>query len=406
MNKLIFVTLNSMQNDGGGTIRIKSLFEYSKNERRSILVSNNRNAESHNEIYIGVEFSPKEKRLFQLLITFLPIKFVKIVFFKKLSLIEKVFINHLNSINGDYVFCEYLDNSIGYYLKKSGVIKGYINDIHGIATNEFKYQKSGLKIWNKLKYLVAVKHDSFVLAEANSHIFSTKSMKSFFYNNYQKFQNKKIFYIPYLLDAKSLDYEVDRNFCNKIKDRFKLGRFSHIIFYAGAYKEIGGVTDLIEALPSILLKFPQAGLVLVGGGRCQTLVDKKINSLKLSDSVIQLGYQPHEKLYTLQQLADVIVCPDRQNLYSNLIVHLKYFDSAASEKPVICGSFDAVNEININNKFSIPYRPSDLSSMSNTIIHTLINKDDISPLFLGNRQLVRDRFTYDSYKDIICSITC
>ena len=406
MNKLIFVTLNTMQNDGGGTIRIKSLFTYSKDLRNSILVSNSSDLKFvENEVVLGVVFSTKEKRLFQFLVTFFPISLVKRVFFKKLSHIERVFVDNLEHINGDYVFCEYLDNSVGYYLKKSGIINGYVNDLHGIATNEFANQQSGLGLWNRFKYYVAKKHDAKILAEANGHIFSTVAMKSFFYAKYPKFRSKDVFYIPYLLDAKSLDSVINYDYYHAIFREFKLEKFSHIIFYAGAYKEIGGVTDLIEAFSSVLAKFPDAGLVLVGGGRCQGLVDKKISQLRLSTQVVQLGYRPHESLYTLQQLADVIVCPDRDNLYSNLIVHLKYFDSVASEKPVICGSFDSVNEIAGAEQLSLPYTPSDLDSLANAITYALINKEAILPLLVGYRQLVKDRFTYDSYKDTICSIT-
>ena len=227
---------------------------------------------------------------------------------------------------------------------------------------------------------------------------------SFFNDNYPKFRSKKYFYIPYLLDSAALDVQIDTSFQKDIVDRYALDRFSSIVFYAGAYKEIGGVSDLVEAFALVLKNNPEVGLVLVGGGPCQNLVDSKIEGLGLGEKVIQLGFQPYDKLFSLQSLSDVIVCPDRENLYSNLIVHLKYFDSVASNKPVVCGSFSAVNEININNQLSIPYKPSDLPCMADTINKVLAGDlIDVSSI-KGNRALIKNKFTYNSYAEIICSI--
>ena len=405
MNNLIFITLNNLSNDGGGTIRIKSLFRYSVRKRNSILVSNqNKIKNINNELFLDVEFNSNEKRLFQLLITFFPVYLVKLFFLKKLNKIECFFNKKLVPLNGDYVFCEYLDNSIGYYLKRRGIINNYINDLHGIATNEFINKQSGFRYWNRIKYYVAKKHDGKVLSMASAHIFASESMKLFFYNNYPKFRHKKYFYIPYLLDSSFFDVGIDKAYQLNICNQHNLDKFSHIIFYAGAYKEIGGVVDLIETFNIVLRSYPESGLVLVGGGRCQDLVDKKIRSLGLSDRVIQLGYQPYNKLFTLQQIANVIVCPDRNNLYSNLIVHLKYFDSVASEKPVVCGSFDAVNEINPNDDLSLSYEPSNLLSMSLAIKKALDNNNELMKLSKGKRKLVLHRFTYNSYEETICSI--
>ncbi|MBA6412286.1 glycosyltransferase [Parahaliea sp. F7430] len=104
-------------------------------------------------------------------------------------------------------------------------------------------------------------------------------------------------------------------------------------------------------------------------------------------------------------MANVVVCPDKNNEYSNLIVHLKYFDSVASNRPLVCAGFDSVKEINVIGNFARLYKPSDLDDMENQIRYCLENNSMLLDSSRYNRQIMAETLTYRNFKDQILSIS-
>jgi hypothetical protein len=112
--------------------------------------------------------------------------------------------------------------------------------------------------------------------------------------------------------------------------------------------------------------------------------------------VILAGLIPYNQLRTYQEIADIIICPDRSNIYSNMILHLKYIDSLASNKIVINGAFEAVKEININEILSVDFFPSDVKSLTEKILYCLDNIDMLTKKFLNNNQYVKENLVYEN----------
>ena len=105
LKDLVFFTLNDFSQDDGGTVRIYGIL--------------NSIAKSGKKLKKEITDLPK--------ITVQNIR-NKILYY--------------NLVGRDIVFFEYIDNSIGYILKKLHVIDDYINDIHGVASIEFKYKEN------------------------------------------------------------------------------------------------------------------------------------------------------------------------------------------------------------------------------------------------------------------------
>src|SRR5690606_6783290 len=88
--------------------------------------------------HINIDHKFHDKAKFQGMVGLLPVSLVYKLYsrlFKKITTaLEKADIS-----DSRLIFCEYLDNSIAYILKKQSFIDHYINDLHGIATIEFSY---------------------------------------------------------------------------------------------------------------------------------------------------------------------------------------------------------------------------------------------------------------------------
>jgi hypothetical protein len=94
---------------------------------------------------------------------------------------------------------------------------------------------------------------------------------------------------------------------------------------------------------------------------------------------------------------DIIVCPDEDNSFSQLIIHVKYLDSLLSNKIVINGSFRSVLELNKNEDLSLNFEPSNLGSLSQTLEKAIFNFDYLSDKYSKNKDYALKNLTYESF---------
>ena len=406
--RFVFFTMNNFSLDDGGTIRMQGIInELSKKGHEVIFISNTK--EYHlfepniQHVFIDFLFSRIDKRIFQGLLGIAPMSLIKIKYSKLFNRLNEVIKDRFDK--DSIYFFEYLDNSIGYCLKSQQIIKDYINDLHGVATIEFKFQANHSKsIIDKLKfnikYLVSNLLDKKVFNSAKGLIFASQAMKDFFCEQYPSIIQKKNYILPYVLSSGALEEQVDNDFKQHIIEKYNINKDEKIIFFAGAFKKTGGVPDLIEAFSNLVKQY-NARLILVGDGstleECLSLVKEK----NLLNKVVFIGRIPYDQLRTYQDLADIIVCPDKQNIYSELIIHVKYLDALISGKIVINGSFKSVKEVNIEQSLSIDYKPSDIESLRIAIQFAIDNFEILNEKYKNNKEYTATNLTYSSHVSIL-----
>ena len=407
--RFVFFSMNDFRNEGGGTIRMLGILnELAERGNEVVLISNTLKNDSFNQkikhISIDHTFSRKNKRFFQGLMGIFPY-WITNIFYK--GFLEKLKIYSLEKYSNENIyFFEYLDNSIGYWLFKNNVIKGYINDLHGVATLEFKFQSKLAKTTSDsikfyFKYLVSNLLDRKVFNNAEGLIFASKTMKSFFEELYPLVTKKKNYILPYVLNSKSCLDIVDNNLKQTLIKGFEINDDQKVIFFAGSFKKTGGVPDLIEAFNRIIPEHKNIMLLLIGDGPTMEECIHLVSNYNLQEKIIFVGRIPYDELRTYQDLADVIVCPDKQNMYSELIIHVKYLDALVSGKIVVNGSFKSVLEINKNESLSINFIPSNTVSLSDALNRSLFNLEKLNEKYSSNKSFVCEKLTYKSFVEIL-----
>lgn len=404
----MFFSLNDFTHEGGGTIRMQGIMnELSKKGHEVIFISNTRKQSLFHEkirhVAIEFPFSRKDKRIFQGLLGILPLFVIRIVYSKFFNRLKDVLAGQFDK--EPIYFFEYLDNSVGYCLKKSGMIQDYINDLHGVATLEFKFQSDHAKSVSEkikfyLKYLISDLLDRKVFNGAKGLIFASQAMKDYFCGYYPGITAKKNYILPYVLSSDAVSDVVDYELKKQLESKFSILPNEKIIFFAGAFKKTGGITDLIAAFASIVSKH-HCRLFLLGDGptmiECRALTEE----LGLTDKVVFIGRTPYHYLRTYQDLASVIVCPDKQNVYSELIIHVKYLDALLSGKIVINGSFKSVQEVNVNEFLSVNFTPSSVESLSSALSYSLQNHDLLEEKYKNSRVYAAKALTYASHVAVL-----
>jgi glycosyltransferase involved in cell wall biosynthesis len=398
--------MNDFSREGGATIRMYGILnELAKQGENVTLISNAKGMgkfdPSIKHINIGYSFSPKDKRSFQGVVGALPLS---IALSKYKGLIDrlKTVIQQNSFEKRHIIFFEYLDNTIGYVLKKKGVIAGYINDLHGIATVEFKFQadhaRSFLeKVKFLSKYCISNLLDTKVFNNAYGLIFASKVMQEFFVELYPEISSGKNVVIPYVLSPDIAFQSVDDVLKKKLSSDLHIHENDIVIFFAGIFKKTGGVPDLISAVSNLIPKQKRIKLVLVGDGvtmeECKNLVREK----GLDENVHFIGRTPYHYLRTYQDIATIIVCPDKMNLYSELIIHVKYLDALMSGKIVINGDFKSVKEVNVDDALSVSFKPSNIESLTNAIAYSIDNLKALKIKYRNNAKYASENLTYRNY---------
>lgn len=404
MGKTVFFTMHNFRKEGGGTIRMLGIInELAKVNNEIVLVSNieDQSKVSENVTHIAIDFpfSQDDKRKFQFLLSIFGTKAVNKKFsslLERLSLIYRTF-----DKNDYFIFFEYLDNSVGYWLYKNNVISSYINDVHGIASNEFDFQTKKTKSFQKkllfqIKKKISLRLDQKVFSNAAGIFFASKAMKDYFFKKYPILQTRRNIYLPYLLNDQNIALP-DPQMVTEIKSKYGLQDTDFIFLFAGAFKETGGVQDLIKAFNQIAVNNSHAKLLLIGDGpsfeECKTLV----KNAAFGERIFLLGRQPYHLLSSFQEIAQVLVCPDRQNLFSDLIVHVKYLDALVSGKVVINGNFKSVQEINESQKLSLLFTPSDINDLAKKMEYSILNYVECCEMFKNSKTYTLNNLTYNKY---------
>lgn len=398
----IFFTLRDFNKVGGGSIRIYGVLNaLAETGKQVILISN---AKSHDQfhpsirhIFIGVYF--EKKALLQGLLALLPVSILIRIFPKLFIRLEDIFVK-IDQNNSKLFFFEYLDNSIGYILKRSGIINHYVNDIHGVSTIEFDYLRKNTtsivrKVIYHFKYILSERLDKKVFEYADGIIYSSEAMKRYFENKYNM-QKTKNYVLPNLLSVDAGQIVVDEKQREALLHSLQLEPNDFVFLFAGGYKPTSGVDDLVEIFQQLSQKYQNLKLVLIGDGPLKKKVRAMVIEKGISDSVILIDSVPYTQLVTYQSLARILVCPDRYNEFSNLIIHLKYLDSLIANRIVVNSRFGSVDEINRDDKLSISFVASDKADLYHKLEMCVLNYDKLNEQYKGTREYALKHLSYKS----------
>lgn len=410
LKDFIFFTFNDFTEDDGGTIRMRGIVNALAESGQSVVLLSN--AEFYDDfhpqvkhILLQFKISKKKKKIFQLLLSCLPTVLTKQIFKIYAKKCEEV-LQKERLQNQTIIFFEHLDNSMGYFLKEHKIIQDYINDTHGIAPLEFLHKHSDTfidRVINKFKSVLAFKLDRKIINAARGMIFVSEAMKEYFKIQFPILETKENYIVRDGVNSSLCKQKVDLVRVETYKKHYGIKESDKVVFFAGIFKDLGGVIDLIEAFSILVEKntIKHLKLLLLGDGERYEDATNMVKIYKLEDKVIFLGRQSYAELKNYQELATVIVCPDKKHPFSELVPHIKYFDSLASGKVVINGSFASVKEINQNERFSIDFEPSNVSNLAEKIEMVLENQEYLTMKYKENKNVICSEFTYNQFVKVL-----
>jgi glycosyltransferase involved in cell wall biosynthesis len=199
-------------------------------------------------------------------------------------------------------------------------------------------------------------------------------------------KREKISVIP-----NGIDLESFINLPNGKSFRMKYNIRGKMILYVGRiYSCQKGLNHLINAIPIILNKEPEAKIVIVGenwGSKANLI--KTAKNLGIEKSIIFTGYIPRNELLKAYAAADIFVLPSLFEPFGIVLL-----EAMASKKPIVATNVGGIPEVVENGKNGILVKPGNEEELANAILYLLSHEDQAKIMGINGYNMVK-KYSWD-----------
>lgn len=166
-----------------------------------------------------------------------------------------------------------------------------------------------------------------------------------------------------------------------------------IILHVARLTEKKGTKYLIDAFVSVYKNFKNIKLVIIGTGELENALKKQVEKMGLTNEIIFLGAQPHNKVIEWMQKADIFCLPsitassgDAEGL------GMVFLEAGLCKLPVVATNSGGIPEVVIDGKtgFLVPERNSE--KLAEKLLLLLKNKNLRETMGENARNVIKERF--------------
>lgn len=228
--------------------------------------------------------------------------------------------------------------------------------------------------------------ENFVLRKAH-HVFVVSNQLKEHLVRVQGLPAAKIHVVP-----DGTDSETFRPDCDTTGVRARLGipEDAPVLVFHGDIKNDDGVDILLEALAKVVAEYPEARLLILGGGSpyfdtvCRPLIEK----LGLTDNVVLPGWIPHNDVPAVLCACDIGAMTLRATLNHDHYLSFKLFEYWGCGKPVVVTKLKAIGEIARDGENALIAQSGDVDGFARAFLRLIEDKALAAHLGRAGRELV------------------
>lgn len=157
----------------------------------------------------------------------------------------------------------------------------------------------------------------------------------------------------------------------EIKKMLGLPCNGRVILSVGNIEEIKGHEYLVDAMGHILKKYPDVVAVIVGSGRMQKKLHRKVRESGLENNVIFAGNRPHKEIPLWLNACDIFVLPSLMEGNPTIM-----FECIGCGTPFVGTRVGGIPEIINSDDYGLLCEPGDSLGLSESIVQALEKKWD------------------------------
>jgi glycosyltransferase involved in cell wall biosynthesis len=177
--------------------------------------------------------------------------------------------------------------------------------------------------------------------------------------------------------------------------RSRLGLDGHdVIGFVGGFHRWHDISGLIDAFRILLERNPRRRLLLVGDGHERKALQKKVQSLDLTGSVLFTGKVPHDEVPPYIAAMDVAVVPYKP-IDDFFFSPMKLFECMAMGRPTVAADQGQISEVIRHRETGWLYPPGDQERLVEGITALLDDRELASRVGKAARNYVLEQHTWE-----------
>jgi glycosyltransferase involved in cell wall biosynthesis len=168
-----------------------------------------------------------------------------------------------------------------------------------------------------------------------------------------------------------------------------------IILFVGIIIADRGVEEAVRAMAVVRDHYPDAVLVVVGGGSYEPVVRQAIAENSLEKNVHMVGWRPHDELAAYYQHADVGLLPFRSGGQIDYTLANKLFDYMGAGLPFVASDVPPMRRIVEETQAGVLVKPADPGDLARGMME-LLSRAATERARMGQRGVtaVQERFNW------------
>lgn len=195
-----------------------------------------------------------------------------------------------------------------------------------------------------------------------------------------KFPLKKIIYLTNFINISEIEL-------SNIENNKRLIYFGRIV-------QEKGLMNLIKAMNTIIKRFPDCVLTIIGSGPDFQMLANTSSSLGLENNVKFLGKLEHKMVMKELSRSELSVVPS----ISSENCPLQVIESMAAGRPIIASDIFGLSDI-IDDEIGIKFKHDDIDGLSNAIVELLSNFNLVQRMSVNCRSRAINMHSSDIYYD-------
>jgi PEP-CTERM/exosortase A-associated glycosyltransferase len=167
-----------------------------------------------------------------------------------------------------------------------------------------------------------------------------------------------------------------------------------VLGFIGSFYGYEGLALLVEAMPAVVAKIPDARLLLVGGGFEDERIRAMVRSSGLDDVVRFTGRVPNAQVHRYYSLCDVMVYPRLSMRLTELVTPLKPLEAMAQGKLVVASDVGGHKELIRHGETGILFRSGDVRALGDAVTGLLADPGSWPAMVAAGRRFVEEERTW------------
>jgi glycosyltransferase involved in cell wall biosynthesis len=164
-----------------------------------------------------------------------------------------------------------------------------------------------------------------------------------------------------------------------------------VIGFIGSFYDYEGLDDLIDAMPALLARQPDARLLLVGGGPMTESLQRRAEASPAAQAIRFVGRVPHHEVDRYYSVCDVMAYPRKASRLTELVTPLKPLEAMAQGKLVAASAVGGHRELIEDGLTGTLFAPDDPAECARVLADLLDRRGDWPALREAGRTHVAAR---------------